>query len=68
MAETYDAFEQLLPISPASPEAYYAEIAWNAAVERMAQLVNAAHASGIADWHLTLSEELKNLDTGLRHG
>lgn len=67
MAETYDAFEQSVNISPSSPEAYYAELAWNSAVARMVQLVDAARDSGIPDWHLTLREELTNLDTGLRH-
>ena len=30
---TYDTWEQSQKLSPASPEAYYAELAWNAALE-----------------------------------
>ncbi|MBP8275288.1 MAG: hypothetical protein KAX55_00145 [Propionivibrio sp.] len=39
---TFQEWEQTQPISPVSPEAYYAEEAWNAAVIEVRRLLCAA--------------------------
>lgn len=39
---TYQEWEQTQPISPVSPEAYYAEEAWNAAVSEIRRLLSVA--------------------------
>lgn len=49
----YKEWEATQPLSPESPEAYYAEEAWKAAVEGIRRLINAAAptestASGLA--------------------
>lgn len=60
--EKYSALEKHLGISPMSPEAHYAEVAWNEAVRRVAQLFIATRSLPDAD--LTMACELENLNTG----
>lgn len=61
---TYRELEQSFGISAVSPEAYYAEKAWNAAIREMRRLVHAVHSAGLEDWMVTLDSECDGLDTG----
>lgn len=69
--ESYDEWERSTPMSPVSPEAFFAEKAWNAVIHRMEELVEAGFTaenceSEDAVRFLTLlREELSALDTGL---
>lgn len=69
MVDRYSDHEANRPMScRSSAEVFEAELAWNAAVQRMRAMLYAAHSSGITDWFLTLDEELSNMDTGLTDG
>lgn len=62
---TYNEWEESQPISPVSPEAYYAELAWNAAArEALRLLKDANYLNDQQDLLITLEDELTHLDTG----
>ena len=63
---SYDEYRQSREIFMLTRADIASELAWNAAVCRMKELVKAAHESGIDDWFVTLEEELDQLDTGFR--
>ena len=65
--ELYDAWEQRHQLSPSSPEAYYAEKAWNAAIRKARHVVHAAALaeSTVGGLAALLEEELIALDTDL---
>jgi hypothetical protein len=64
--ETYNEFAEHHEISGWSPESYYAELAWNAAVARITHLLEGAKFSGIKDWYETLHMELDEMNTGFK--
>ena len=70
MSETsftsYDEYRQSKEFFMLTRADIASELAWNAAVYRMKDLLKAAHESGIDDWFVTLEEELDQLDTGFR--
>ena len=61
----YDEWEATQDFSPASPEAHYAERAWNAAVSELRRLVKAAGEaeSTIAGVVMLLDEELTAMES-----
>ena len=64
---TYNEWEQSQALSPSSPEAYAAEVAWNAALAEVRRLLTAASqaertASGLA---VLLDTEIDALTTDL---
>lgn len=63
---SYDEYRQSKELLMLSRADVASELAWNAAVCRMKDLLKAAHESGIDDWFITLEEELNRLDTGFR--
>ena len=65
---TYDEWEESQRISPSSPEAYYAELAWNVAIQEVLKIVNAtANAeTTIKNLIILQNEEINHLDTGFR--
>jgi len=65
---TYNEWEQEQNISPSSPEAYYAELAWNAAFQLALSFVHAGAKveKDVIGLAVLLDEEFTHLDTGLR--
>ena len=60
---TYEEWEERQHLSPSSPEAYYAEAAWNAALREVHKLVMAAGSAEntVAGIVSLLDSEIKGL-------
>lgn len=66
--KTYAEWEEGQGISPVSPEAYYAEVAWNAALKQALTVTAAALASEGGDAMkalILIRTEIEGLQTGL---
>jgi hypothetical protein len=65
MHKTYKEFEDKNRLSPLSPEAHYAESAWNCALKEASRLVNVCAKTGITVEGLvaTLQDELSAITT-----
>ncbi len=66
----YDDLEKALRISPSSPEAYYTEVVWNAALGRVRNMIaGAADAEATTrDLVVLLLTEIEFLTTDLHYG
>jgi len=65
---TYDEWVQAQNISPSSPEAYYAELAWNEAFQTALFFVHAGAKveKDVVGLAVLLDEEFTHLNTGFR--
>lgn len=65
---TYEEFETDAGISPSSPEGYYAELAWNAAILTAMGVARSAKSAETEAKNVPvlILDELSQLDTGFR--